>query len=149
MYARPISSDQCTERLADRYAAAWASRDIEAIVGLHTTDSTFRLVVDDAAEVRGHEALKSAFADLFAQWSELRFDPIEYLYGEAHWVLRSRTHATAATAMALPGAATATAGVPVVFEAVDLLTARGGLIASKVTYIDAVSIQRQIAAAAS
>jgi uncharacterized protein (TIGR02246 family) len=72
--------------LFDRYAQAWASRDPDAIVALHTEQSVFHLRLDRAA-VTGRTALRAAFAELLAQWPKLGVEPNEVRYGTDFWVL--------------------------------------------------------------
>jgi steroid delta-isomerase-like uncharacterized protein len=60
--------------LIQRYTDAWASRDPDTIVALHTDDTTFHAHAgQDAAH--GKAAVRQAFSDLFAQFPDLAFAP--------------------------------------------------------------------------
>lgn len=72
--------------LFERYAAAWAARDPDAIVALHAEDTQFWLHVDQPP-ARGRDAVRAAFAEVFEQWPELGFDTHRVLVGADHWVL--------------------------------------------------------------
>ena len=74
------------ERLADAYFAAWAARDPERIATLHTPDTRFQIHAG-ADPVVGRDAVKEAFAGLFAQWPNFAFRTHRTLYGSDMWVL--------------------------------------------------------------
>lgn len=72
--------------LYDRYVAAWAARDPDAIIALHARETTFwlhhgRQAVDGAAAVR------EVFAELFAALPDFGFDVHRTEFGARHWVL--------------------------------------------------------------
>jgi steroid delta-isomerase-like uncharacterized protein len=120
------------EDLIQRYTEAWASRDPDKIVTLHTQDTTFHAHVgQDAA--RGKDAVRQAFADLFAQFPDLAFTPVAQRVGSDFWVAEWRMSGTLA-------------GTDTAFEVdlVDVVTIQDGLVKSKDSYIDAVSMQAQL-----
>jgi ketosteroid isomerase-like protein len=47
------------------YGAAWASRDVERILALHTDDTEFTLFVDGVETARGRDAVRRQFAWVF------------------------------------------------------------------------------------
>jgi ketosteroid isomerase-like protein len=115
---------------AARGIAAWAACDPERIVAMHTEDSRFQIHAGgEVAE--GREAVGKAFADIFQQWSDFRFETYRVLYGEDHrvldWALISRVKLDQG-------------GEPVErevrFDCLDVVTVRDGLVARKDTYID-------------
>lgn len=55
---------QPVQKQIEAYAAAWASRNPDAIAALHTQDTLFRLQVQGEADVRGRDAVRQRFADL-------------------------------------------------------------------------------------
>lgn len=118
--------------LFQRYADAWGRRDPDAIVALHTEDTTFHAHVgQDAA--RGKAAVRQAFSDLFAQFPDLAFEQVSLRTGRDFWVVEWRMSGTLA-------------GTETGFEVdlVDLITVENGLVKSKDSYIDAVSMQAQL-----
>ena len=120
------------EDLIQRYTDAWASRDPDKIVALHTENTTFHAHIgQDAA--RGKDAVRQAFADLFAQFPDLTFAPVAQRIGHDFWVAEWRMSGT------LSGTDT---GFEV--DLVDVVTVEDGLVRSKDSYIDAVSMQSQI-----
>jgi ketosteroid isomerase-like protein len=47
------------------YGAAWASRDVDRVLALHTPDTEFTLFVDGVETVRGRDAVRRQFAWVF------------------------------------------------------------------------------------
>ncbi|WP_288142419.1 nuclear transport factor 2 family protein [Mesorhizobium sp.] len=72
--------------IAERYAAAWTSRDPDAIVAMHTPDSTFQ-AHGRSGEVRGHAALREEFARVFERYPSFGVETHRLLLGEKHWTL--------------------------------------------------------------
>lgn len=72
--------------LSERYFAAWAARDPDAIADLHTTDTRFWTHLDAEPAV-GRDAARDAFAGVFQQFPDFAFEINRVLYGDAHWVL--------------------------------------------------------------
>jgi steroid delta-isomerase-like uncharacterized protein len=120
------------EKLIQSYTDAWGSRDPDKIVALHTDDTTFHAHASQEA-ARGKAAVRQAFADLLAQFPDLAFAPVSQRVGRDFWVAEWRMSGTLA-------------GTDSRFEVdlVDVLTVEGGLVKSKDSYIDAVSMQAQL-----
>jgi steroid delta-isomerase-like uncharacterized protein len=118
--------------LFQRYADAWGRHDPDAIVALHTEDTTFHAHVGQEP-ARGKAAVRQAFADLFAQFPDLAFRQVSLRTGPDFWVVEWRMSGTLA-------------GTDAKFEVdlVDLITVEDGLVKSKDSYIDAVSLQAQL-----
>jgi uncharacterized protein (TIGR02246 family) len=74
------------KELSERYFAAWEARDPDAIVALHTEDTRFtsRLGMEP---VRGREAVRDHFAELFERFPEFGSETYRVLYGPDFWVL--------------------------------------------------------------
>ncbi|MGV0852492.1 nuclear transport factor 2 family protein [Mycolicibacterium phlei] len=72
--------------LSERYFAAWAARDPDAIANLHTEDTQF-WTHTGTGPVVGRAAARDAFAALFEQFPDFSFEVYRVLYGEDHWVL--------------------------------------------------------------
>src|ERR1700754_2272625 len=72
--------------ISERYFAAWADRDPDAIVALHTDDTQFWTHLGGAPVV-GRDAVRATFAELFIGFPDFSFETYRVLYGEDHWVL--------------------------------------------------------------
>jgi steroid delta-isomerase-like uncharacterized protein len=118
--------------LFQRYADAWGRHDPDAIVALHTEDTTFHAHIGQEP-ARGKAAVRQAFADLFAQFPDLAFTQVSLRTGPDFWVVEWKMSATLA-------------GTESAFEVelVDLITVADGLVRSKDSYIDAVSMHAQL-----
>jgi steroid delta-isomerase-like uncharacterized protein len=118
--------------LFQRYADAWGRHDPDAIVALHTEDTTFRAHVGQEP-AHGKAAVRQAFADLFAQFPDLAFTQVSLRTGPDFWIVEWLMSGTLA-------------GTDAGFEVdlVDLVTVEDGLVKSKDSYLDAVSMQAQL-----
>lgn len=72
--------------LADRYAAAFLAHDPDAIVALHAPDSTFQ-THGRTGVVRGVDALRAEFAEIFKRYPGFSVETHRLLLGERHWTL--------------------------------------------------------------
>ena len=72
--------------ISERYFAAWAERDPDAIVALHTDDTWFWSHLGGEPAV-GREAVRGTFAEIFEQFPDFTWETYRVLYGEDHWVL--------------------------------------------------------------
>ena len=115
--------------LFDRYAAAWSDHDADAIAEMHTEDSVFHLHSAGQEPARGREAVRDAFAAMFDQWPDLAFELVSFRPGESFWAVEWKVVAEG-------------------FEAdlADVVTVEDGLVKSKQSYIDALSVQAQLEA---
>ena len=119
--------------LAERYLAAWEHRDPAAIIALHTAGTRFQIHVG-ADEVVGADAVKVAFEDIFAQWTQFGFETTRVLLGERHWVLDW----TLTAELVGEGGST-----PVRLDCLDVVEiSDDGLVASKDTYINGGDLAR-------
>ena len=118
--------------LFERYADAWGSRDPDKIVALNTEDTTFHAHVG-REPARGKAAVRQAFADLFAQFPDLAFDRVSLITGSDFWVVEWKMSGTRAAT-----------GAAFDVDLLDLITVEDGLIRTKDSYLDAVSMQAQL-----
>jgi uncharacterized protein (TIGR02246 family) len=58
-------------KLAERYGEAWKSRDLDAIMDLHTEDCVFVAYASDAPPAEGKAAVRDAFAGYIAMMPDL------------------------------------------------------------------------------
>ncbi len=135
----PTSADEIRP-LFDRYAATYATRDVDAIVALHAPDSQFWLHLD-REPARGRAAIAATFAEFFSQWPNFGFQVYRVFTGPDHWVLDWALTAE----LARPDGT----AVPVRFDCLDVVTLDAdGLVARKDTFVDYVQAQQALAAAA-
>jgi ketosteroid isomerase-like protein len=124
----PTASPLDVRELFDTYASTFATRDVDAIVALHSPSTQFWLH-NGEQPVRGRPALRDTFAALFAQWPDLGFDIHRTIIGESHWVLD----------WALTAVLTDPDGDrrPIRFDCLDVVTLdEDGLVERKDTFID-------------
>ncbi|MEO3760402.1 nuclear transport factor 2 family protein [Mycobacterium sp. B14F4] len=116
--------------VSSRYFAAWADRDPDAIVALHTEDTRF-WTHTGAAPVVGRDAVRGTFAGIFAQFPDFSFETYRVLYGDDHWVLDW---------------ALISGGIR--FDCLDVVTVSAdGLVARKDTFIDSIQLQAALSEA--
>ena len=121
--------EQDLKAISERYFAAWAARDPEAIVALHTDDTQFWTHLG-AAPVQGREAVRAAFAEIFEQFPDLTWETYRVLYGEDHWILDW-----------------ALISGDIRFDCLDVVNVSpDGLVARKDTFVDAVQLQAALSA---
>ena len=72
--------------ISERYFDAWARRDPDAIVAMHTEDTTFWTHLGNDAVV-GRDDVRTTFATLFQTFPEFSFETYRVFYGGDHWVL--------------------------------------------------------------
>ena len=120
-----------TEETFERYADAWERRDPDAIAELHTEDSVFHLHTAGSEPARGREAVRDAFTAMFQQWPDLSFEVVSLHVGDDFWAVEWKVRASG-------------------FEAdlADVVTVEDGLVKSKQSYLDALTVQAQLEAAA-
>jgi hypothetical protein len=73
--------------VAQRYQVAWTSGDVDRILAMHAQASTFQVHGTGRPAVRGHAALRDAFADVFVRYPRFGADVRRLLIGPRHWVL--------------------------------------------------------------
>jgi steroid delta-isomerase-like uncharacterized protein len=118
--------------LFDRYAEAWGRHDPDAIVALHTEDTRFHAHIGQHPAI-GKTAVRQAFTALFAQVPNLAFEQVSLKTTNDGWAVEWKMSGTLA-------------GSDHTFEVdlIDLITVEGGLVKSKDSYLDAVSMQAQL-----
>ncbi len=121
--------------LAERYSDAWHSHDADQIVALHTPDTVFQMHVGDEP-ARGRDAVRETFAQILQQWPDLHFEAVTLRFGEDFWVVEWRMTGT-----------NSESGAKMDVDALDVITVKEGRVHTKDTYIDAITVQQQIAQA--
>jgi len=120
--------------LAVRYGTAWAARDLDAIMAMHTDDTVFHLHGGGEPAVGG-AATREAFAAALAEWPDIRFDRKRVHIGAEHFVSEYEMSATTAEGQLL------------VCDGVDVFALEDGRVARKDSYLDWPALQQQQAGA--
>ena len=132
------------QMLAHRYGEAWNRQDLDAIMDLHTDDCVFSAFAAGAPLAKGKEAVREAFAGYIAMMPDINFAERALHIGEDHWVLESTMSGTVEQAIEVEGESFGAGGGRIEVPCVDVIKVRDGLIASKHTYIDSITMQRQL-----
>jgi ketosteroid isomerase-like protein len=117
--------------LAIQYGQAWAARDLDAVMALHTEDTIFQNHTDTGAPAAGAAAVRAAFSAVLAQIPNLRFERTRVYLGEAHYVVEYIMSGTAD-------------GQPFACDGVDIIAVRDGRVARKDSYADYIAAERQV-----
>ena len=138
-----LASQSALVELAARYSRAWSDRDVEAILALHSDDSTFH-VHGVGSQTRGKMEIRGALEAFFNTWSHTRFEGRARDLAEDHWVLEYTLHATLSAALLVGTQTVEGTGQEVSFEGVDIVRVSNGQVASKDTYIDGFAVLAQL-----
>jgi uncharacterized protein (TIGR02246 family) len=123
------------EELIPAYSDAWASHDADRIAAFHAEDGIFQLHSAGAGPIAGREAIRDAFAAFLTQFPDLAFEEQEILVAGWGWSVRWTMSGTLAVPFPV-GERAAEPGGSISIDAVDVITASGGLIDAKHTYLD-------------
>ena len=88
--------------------------------------------------------MREAFAGYIAMMPDIHFAEQSLQIGEDHWVLESTMSGTVEQAIEVDGEEMGVRGARVQVPCVDVIQVRDGLIASKHTYLDSITMQRQL-----
>jgi uncharacterized protein (TIGR02246 family) len=127
-----MSAPRSLSELYERYVAAWAAHDPDAIVALHAPATTFWLHHGQPA-VEGHAAVREAFAAMFAALPDFGFVIHRTEFGPHHWALDWTLTSTLPT------------GEPAQWDCIDLVTVTDDWrVARKDTFLDGVQFERAL-----
>jgi steroid delta-isomerase-like uncharacterized protein len=140
------STDSITaiRMLAERYGEAWNRQDLDAIMDLHTDDCVFQAHAAGSPPAEGKQAVREVFASYIGLLPDINFAPRSLHVGEDFWVLESTMTGTAAGSLELEGESFGDDGARVEVDCVDVIEVRDGLVASKQTYLDSMTMQRHL-----
>jgi ketosteroid isomerase-like protein len=116
--------------LALEYARAWAARDLDAVMALHTDDTIFQVHRDNDAPAEGATAVREAFSALLTQIPDLRFERKRVYLGEANYVVEYVMSGTVDSK-------------PFACDGVDIIAVRDGRVGRKDSYADWIAAERQ------
>jgi steroid delta-isomerase-like uncharacterized protein len=142
----PTATESTTaiRMLAQRYGEAWNRQDLDAILDLHTDDCVFQAHAAGSPPAEGIEAVREAFAGYIALLPDINFAERALHVGEDHWVLESTMTGTVEGAIEVDGESIGDRGARVEVDCVDVIEVRDGLVASKHTYLDSMTMQHQL-----
>jgi ketosteroid isomerase-like protein len=101
-------------------------------VALHTDDTRFHAHVGQEP-AHGKAAVRQAFTELFDQFPDLGFEQVSLRTGSDFWVVEWKMTGTIAAT-----------GARFEVDLIDFITVEHGLVKSKDSYLDAVSLQAQL-----
>src|SRR3954454_13462146 len=140
----PSEAQIAIRMLARRYGEAWNRQNLDAIMDLHTDDSVFVAHAAGTPPAEGKQAVREAFASYLALLPDINFAERALHAGDDHWVLESSMTGTVAGSIEVEGESLGDTGARVEVDCVDVIEVRNGLVASKQTYLDSMSLQRQL-----
>jgi steroid delta-isomerase-like uncharacterized protein len=131
------------QKFIERYNNAWNDHDVDAIVGMHTTNSVFENHTTGDLNV-GREAIGSAIRGIFTVFPDLRFETRRaYIRDDLvvqEWIARG-THLGK---MNRAGLEVEPTGKTVEYRGLDIIPIEDGLVARKDVYSDGVTLLRQL-----
>jgi steroid delta-isomerase-like uncharacterized protein len=130
--------------LAERYGEAWNRQDLDAIMDLHSEHSVFVAHAAGSVPAEGKEAVREAFAGYLALLPDINFAERALHVGDDHWVLESIMSGTVSQPIEVDGETLGESGARVEIDCVDVIEVRDGLVASKHTYLDSMTMQHQL-----
>jgi steroid delta-isomerase-like uncharacterized protein len=126
-----------------RYNEAWNRHDVDAIVALHTEDSVFENHTSGGKGV-GKAQIRGIVEAVFATFPDLSFET-RRLYVRENLVVQEWTaSATFGVEIVRAGKSYPPTGKKVVWDGMDIIPMRDGLVARKDVYADSLSYLRQI-----
>ena len=142
--AETTDSITAIRMLAERYGEAWNRQDLDAIMDLHAENCVFAAHAAGSPPAQGKQAVREAFASYLALLPDINFAERSLRVGEGFWVLESTMTGTVDGSLELEGESLGEEGARVEVDCVDVIEVRDGLISSKQTYLDGVTMERQL-----
>jgi steroid delta-isomerase-like uncharacterized protein len=134
------------EQLIARYFESWGERDADAIAEHHSPDGVFHLHAGGEL-VSGRESIRETVDALLAQWPDLGFEQRRLIIHDSGWVIEWTMSGTLAEPLELEGAVVGGPGARMEVDALDVVEVEDGLLSAKHTYLDSVTLLRQLGAA--
>ena len=131
------------ESIIARYNDAWNRHDVDAILALHTEDSTFENHTSGGHGV-GKDAIRKIVESVFATFPDLHFEGRRSYVRENLVVVEWTATATYARPITRAGRTYQPSGKKISWNGVDVIPMRDGLVLRKDVYADSLSYLRQI-----
>ncbi|MFG2195925.1 nuclear transport factor 2 family protein [Streptomyces sp. NPDC048639] len=122
--------------LVRRYQAAWATRDVDAIMDLHAPGTTF-CIHNGTPRSEGADEVRKTFEGLLAMAPDLAFHEVRLFAAASSFTFEYRMTAT------LPGSKEQAS-----LDGVDVVTVADGRVEHKDTYLDSASLEAVLTQAA-
>ncbi len=130
------------EALIGRYGEAWNRHDVDAILALHTDDAVFENHTSGGLAV-GKAELRRLVQGVFASFPDLRFETRRAYFGDDLAAVEWTATATHERALTWGGRSFGPSGKVLVWDGLDVMPIRDGLVARKDVYADSISFLRQ------
>ena len=127
----------------DRYNQAWNDHDVDAIIGMHTSDSVFENHTTGDLNV-GRDAIGNAIRGIFTVFPDLRFETRRAYIRDNLVVQEWTARGTHLGKMNRAGLAVEPTGKRVEYRGMDVIPIEDGLVARKDVYSDGVTLLRQL-----
>jgi steroid delta-isomerase-like uncharacterized protein len=127
----------------ERYNRAWNDHDVDAIVGMHTTDSVFENHTTGDINI-GREAIGDAIRGIFTVFPDLRFETRRAYIRDDLVVQEWTARGTHLGKMDRAGLEVEPTGRSVEYRGLDIIPIEDGLVARKDVYSDGVTLLRQL-----
>jgi hypothetical protein len=138
------TTTEAVAELAARYADAWNSHDVEAILEMHTPDAVFQ-VFAGLPEFAGRDAIRAGVAATFEVWQGYRFNARNVYCHDGLVIYQGTISGTLTRRVEFGSIVLEPNGREVEFDAVDVMPIEDGLFTRKDSYIDVVGLEREMA----
>lgn len=124
------------------YGEAWASRDVDRIVALHTEDSTFTLHVAGQEPAVGKAQIRAQFQNILGSTPDYASKPYQMDFGPNFVVMMYKVQSGPSHPAVLGAKTFAPEGSnDYTIDAIDLIVFEDGLVSAKHTFIDVETIR--------
>jgi steroid delta-isomerase-like uncharacterized protein len=138
----PNDSPAALTGTIERYNAAWAAHDLDAIMDMHAPDMVF--ANHTAGEAAAGEDVRAHIGAIFETWPDLAFETRRLYVREALVVQEWDATATHSRTMRRGSIVAEPTGRRISWEGIDSIPFENGLVKRKDVYSDSVSILRQV-----
>jgi steroid delta-isomerase-like uncharacterized protein len=131
------------QEFIDRYNAAWADHDVDAIVELHTENSVFENHTTGDVNV-GKDAIGNAIRGIFTVFPDLTFETRRQYIRDDLVIQEWTARGTHLGKMMRAGLEVEPTGRTVEYRGMDVIPIEEGKVARKDVYSDGVTLLRQL-----
>jgi steroid delta-isomerase-like uncharacterized protein len=131
------------QKFIDRYNAAWADHDVDAIVALHPENSVFENHTTGDVNV-GKDAIGNAIRGIFTVFPDLTFETRRQYIRDDLVIQEWTARGTHLGKMMRAGLEVEPTGRTVEYRGMDVIPIEDGKVARKDVYSDGVTLLRQL-----